>query len=545
MILFFYLLCILIVNAVPTPQSPTLSPTPGTYDTSVQVLIISNYPEVSLFIETSSLPGAIRSYNSVIGFFQFDVENPGNAMEQTRRICGYAQIAGYDLSAPTCGNYTVRLNIDANPPLILPSQSSFTESASIEIQSTSTSLFRKTYYLLDESGPVTESSNLYSSPITVVGYGTHTIRAVEVSSPSAIFYNISSETVKTFTISPVDPLAPPTVNNPSDIYVPSVSLIISCSDENAFPFYNINNGPEYPYGSPILFTVNPVSDNEFDRIYMEVKSRCRKTGQVDSLDSVWNYVIQSHFIPHPPVISPSTKFHSGNSLEVSVSCFTDCNGQERMFVTTDSSSPSVTFSPPSVNPSNTSTVAYNAPIVLEPGIHVVKAISVKNNWYSQTVYQVYEIEGVLSPPEFSPPNQTVFFTSEATVFVSSNEAANVWFIVREENDFSPIPPLSLNSEWQKGDNITLSSNAIVHIAIDKLYYRNEPQIFSSIYHFETVPPQLDIGTVSYDLWWLLLLLLIVPIALAIVGGILYYRKKKREEEEAEVFKVYGFTEFGM
>ncbi len=239
-----------------------------------------------------------------------------------------------------------------------------------------------------------------------------------------------------------------------------------------------------------------------------------------------------------PTISPSDGVYATGILQVEIQCtIPGC----ALFYTTDGTLPVLRFSGPVASPGNNSTLAFSS-LTLFPGPRIVYAVSVYQGFVSSPVRSMFDVVGLLTPPQLNPPNGTILSLVPAVISISARNEANIWIIVRPFPD-SAAPPLAFpSSEWTLllSANVSLRVNASIFIVVDKLYFRPLVNITRAQYFFS--PSAVVVAAVpgQFDNMLLLLLLLFIPI---VVFGYVWMKRRqnlKKEAIENAIFSKHGY-----
>src|SRR5439155_2867579 len=194
--------------------TPVLSPTGGTYSSSVSVTISDSTPGAAIYYTTDGSTPTTSStpYTGPI------------SVTSTQTIKAMATAPGYTPSTVASATYTIQ--VPAATPVLSPAGGTYSSSVSVTISDSTPSA--TIYYTTDGSTPTT-SSTQYTGPISVTS--TQTIKAIATApgyTPSAV--GSASYTIQV-------PAATPVLSPASGTYTSSVCVTITDSTPGATIYY--------------------------------------------------------------------------------------------------------------------------------------------------------------------------------------------------------------------------------------------------------------------------------------------------------------------
>jgi sugar lactone lactonase YvrE len=362
----------------PSAATPVLTPAPGTYNSSQNVMITDTTPAAVIYYTTNGTAPSSSSmqYTGPI------------ALTANATIRAIAVSTGYTISATATAAYIIAL--PAPQPSFAPAAGTYLSSQSITIAESIPGAI--IYYTTNGSAPTTASA-ICSGPVPLSS--TATVNAIAV----APGYSQSPQASAAYTITP--PAAAPLFSMASGTYNSSREVVINDVTPGAVVYYTTDgstptsSSPEY--AGPILFKASGT-----------LNAMAVAPGYSPSTIATASYVIV------PPTPRPAFSIPAGTYILAQAIGLTDTAPGATFYYTTDGSAPTTSSNLYTTAIPISSTTTINA-IALAPG-------------YSQSA--VVTATYTITPPAPAPvltPSGGSYNTAQSVTIADAAPGATIYY----------------------------------------------------------------------------------------------------------------------
>jgi hypothetical protein len=417
-------------TTAPVANSPAFNPPGGTYSTAPTVTLSDSTTGATIYYTTdgSTPTAASHMYSAPV------------AMTSGQTLKAMAAASGHSNSTIATATYTTGSTLPT--PAFSPAAGTYSTAQTVTInESTGGATI---YYTTDGSAP-TQSSNIYSAPISVSATETIKAIAVETGNVNSVIGSAA------YTISTV--VAPPSISPAAGTYTTAQTVTISDSTTGATIYYT-TNGTTPTTSSAIYAGPITVSSSE------TIEAMAAETGFTSSPVTSVTYTINP-VLPAPTFAPGAGTYTSTQTVTIS-----DTTSGTTIYYTTNGTTPT------------TSSTKYTGPVAVSTS-ETLEAIAVETGYTNSPVATAaYTINQALPAPTFAPGAGT--YTSTQTVTISDTTSGTTVYYTT--NGTTPT-----TSSTKYTSAVTVSTSETLEAIAVKNGNTNSP-VASAVYTINPVLP---------------------------------------------------------